>query len=77
VVGDDNVIVDLPSEEYKAREISVYDVFVGGVLNLEPGGMIPGDGTFILGQVIKCDKSSTAGESDFVKKTPDDRPIFN
>ncbi|KAF1846763.1 calcium transporting P-type ATPase-like protein [Cucurbitaria berberidis CBS 394.84] len=56
----------------KTREISVYDVFVGDVVNLEPGDMIPVDGILIQGHGIKCDESSATGESDLLKKTPGD-----
>ncbi|OAL54257.1 calcium transporting P-type ATPase-like protein [Pyrenochaeta sp. DS3sAY3a] len=56
----------------KTREISVYDVFVGDVVNLEPGDMIPVDGILIQGHGIKCDESSATGESDLLKKMPGD-----
>jgi Ca2+-transporting ATPase len=54
------------------REISVYDVFVGDVVNLEPGDMIPVDGILITGHGIKCDESSATGESDLLKKMSGD-----
>ncbi|KAF1828483.1 calcium ATPase [Decorospora gaudefroyi] len=54
------------------REISVYDIFVGDVVNLEPGDMIPVDGILIQGHGIKCDESSATGESDLLKKTSGD-----
>lgn len=54
------------------REISVYDVFVGDVVNLEPGDMIPVDGILIQGHGIKCDESSATGESDLLKKMAGD-----
>lgn len=56
----------------KTREISVYDVLVGDVVNLEPGDMIPVDGILIQGHGIKCDESSATGESDLLKKMPGD-----
>jgi Ca2+-transporting ATPase len=56
----------------KLREISVYDIFVGDVVNLEPGDMIPVDGILSTGHGIKCDESSATGESDLLKKTPAD-----
>ena len=56
----------------KMREVSVYDVLVGDVVNLEPGDMIPVDGILIHGHGIKCDESSATGESDLLKKTPGD-----
>ncbi|KAH7395006.1 hypothetical protein DE146DRAFT_615139 [Phaeosphaeria sp. MPI-PUGE-AT-0046c] len=54
------------------REISVYDIFVGDVVNLEAGDMIPVDGILIEGHGIKCDESSATGESDLLKKTAGD-----
>ncbi|KAF2129269.1 calcium-translocating P-type ATPase [Dothidotthia symphoricarpi CBS 119687] len=54
------------------REISVYDIFVGDVVNLEAGDMIPVDGILIQGHGIKCDESSATGESDLLKKMPGD-----
>lgn len=56
----------------KIRELSVYDILVGDVLNLEPGDMVPVDGILIQGHGIKCDESSATGESDLLKKTPGD-----
>lgn len=52
----------------KPREISIYDVLVGDVMQLEPGDMVPVDGIFIDGHNLKCDESSATGESDLVKK---------
>ncbi|EOA87048.1 plasma membrane calcium [Exserohilum turcicum] len=54
------------------REVSVYDIFVGDVVNLEPGDMIPVDGILIQGHGIKCDESSATGESDLLKKISGD-----
>lgn len=54
----------------KTREISVHDVFVGDVVLLEPGDMVPVDGIFIEGYGVKCDESSATGESDLLKKHP-------
>lgn len=56
----------------KLREISVYDILVGDVVNLEPGDMVPVDGILIQGHGVKCDESSATGESDLLKKTPAD-----
>jgi Ca2+-transporting ATPase len=56
----------------RVREISVYDVFVGDVVKLEAGDMIPVDGILIEGHGIKCDESSATGESDLLKKTTGD-----
>ncbi|KAG9248720.1 hypothetical protein BJ878DRAFT_309245 [Calycina marina] len=53
-------------------EISVFDIVVGDVVQLQPGDMIPVDGIFIQGHNIKCDESQTTGESDLIKKKPAD-----
>ncbi|KAH7068921.1 hypothetical protein BKA63DRAFT_97987 [Paraphoma chrysanthemicola] len=53
-------------------EISVYDIFVGDLVNLEPGDMIPVDGILVQGHGIKCDESSATGESDLLKKVAGD-----
>ncbi|KAF2739008.1 calcium transporting P-type ATPase-like protein [Polyplosphaeria fusca] len=56
----------------KTREISVYDIYTGDVILLEPGDMVPVDGILIDGHGIKCDESSATGESDLLKKTSAD-----
>jgi Ca2+-transporting ATPase len=56
----------------RLREVSVYDIFAGDVVNLEAGDMIPVDGILISGHGIKCDESSATGESDLLKKTAGD-----
>lgn len=54
----------------KTRLISVYDVYPGDIVHLEPGDLIPVDGIYIQGSGIKCDESAATGESDVIKKTP-------
>jgi Ca2+-transporting ATPase len=56
----------------RIREVSVYDIFTGDVVNLEAGDMIPVDGILISGHGIKCDESSATGESDLMKKMAGD-----
>jgi Ca2+-transporting ATPase len=56
----------------KTVEISVYDVLVGEVMLLEPGDLVPVDGILITGHNIKCDESSTTGESDLLRKQAGD-----
>ncbi|MCJ1401874.1 hypothetical protein MMC11_005091 [Xylographa trunciseda] len=53
----------------RSREISVHDIFVGDVVHIEPGDMIPVDGIFISGYNVHCDESSATGESDLLKKS--------
>lgn len=48
--------------------MSVHDVQVGDVLQLEPGEVIPADGVFLHGHNVKCDESGATGESDLIKK---------
>ncbi|KAN0060767.1 plasma membrane calcium [Thecaphora frezii] len=48
--------------------ISVYDVVVGDILQLEPGEIIPCDGVFLRGHNVKCDESGATGESDMIRK---------
>ncbi|KAJ5551053.1 ATPase P-type K/Mg/Cd/Cu/Zn/Na/Ca/Na/H-transporter [Penicillium sp. DV-2018c] len=50
--------------------VSVYDILVGDILHLEAGDSIPADGVLVTGHGVKCDESSTTGESDQMKKTP-------
>lgn len=52
----------------KTVEISVHDVLVGDVVLLEPGDLVPVDGILIEGHDVKCDESSTTGESDVLRK---------
>jgi P-type Ca2+ transporter type 2C len=52
----------------KTVEISVHDVLVGDVVLLEPGDLVPVDGILIEGHDIRCDESSTTGESDVLRK---------
>ncbi|PSN61843.1 calcium-translocating P-type ATPase [Corynespora cassiicola Philippines] len=56
----------------KVQEISVYDVLVGDIVNLEPGDMVPVDGILVQGHGLKCDESSATGESDLLKKAGGD-----
>lgn len=67
---DDRVIKVVRSG--KLREISVYDILVGDLVNLEPGDMVPVDGILVQGYGVKCDESSATGESDLLKKTAAD-----
>jgi Ca2+-transporting ATPase len=56
----------------KTMKASVYDVFVGDVMVLEQGDVLPVDGIFIGGYNVSCDESSATGESDLMRKTPAD-----
>ena len=50
------------------QQIHVHQVVVGDVVLLEPGEVIPCDGVFLSGHNVRCDESSTTGDSDAVKK---------
>ncbi|RFU33301.1 hypothetical protein B7463_g3028, partial [Scytalidium lignicola] len=52
----------------KTQEVSVFDVLVGDVMHLEPGDLVPVDGVFIGGYNVRCDESSTTGESSLATK---------
>lgn len=53
----------------KMAEISIHDLLVGDVMNLEPGELVPVDGIYIGGHNVKCDESSATGESDVLRKS--------
>lgn len=48
--------------------ISVHDVQVGDVCQIEPGEIIPCDGIFLRGHNVKVDESAATGESDLIRK---------
>jgi len=54
----------------KSQVIPIADVLVGDIVHLESGDVIPADGIFIDGYNVKCDESSTTGESTLVHKNP-------
>ena len=51
-----------------SQVLPIADVLVGDVLHLESGDVIPADGIFIGGYNVKCDESSTTGESLLIHK---------
>ncbi|KAI0218371.1 plasma membrane calcium [Massospora cicadina] len=53
-------------------EVSVFEVYVGDIMCLEPGDIVPVDGLYISGHHLVCDESSATGESDAIKKGPSD-----
>jgi Ca2+-transporting ATPase len=53
----------------KQRFVSIYDLMVGDVINLQTGDVIPADSVLFEGE-LECDESSITGESDTLKKTP-------
>jgi Ca2+-transporting ATPase len=55
--------------------MSVHDVCVGDVLQLEPGEILPADGVFLRGHNVKCDESGATGESDMIRKITYDEAL--
>jgi P-type Ca2+ transporter type 2C len=51
-----------------SQVLPISDVLVGDVVYLESGDVIPADGIFINGYNIKCDESSSTGESHLMHK---------
>mmetsp|Transcript_46009 Transcript_46009/g.75054 ORF Transcript_46009/g.75054 Transcript_46009/m.75054 type:complete len:1069 (-) Transcript_46009:310-3516(-) len=58
------------------REISIYDLVVGDVIELSTGDAIPGDALLVHGNDIKVDESAMTGESDAVSKRPSVDPFL-
>lgn len=59
----------------KPALMSVYDVVVGDILQLEPGEIVPCDGIFLRGHNVKCDESGATGESDMIRKVTYDECV--
>ena len=51
--------------------ISVYDVMVGDLVDIETGDILCADGFYVDGYSMRCDESSMTGESDACKKNED------
>ncbi|CAI5758390.1 unnamed protein product [Candida verbasci] len=51
--------------------ISIYDLQVGDIINLQTGDVVPADSILIQGEV-ECDESALTGESETIKKVPVD-----
>lgn len=66
--GEDRSVVVIRSGS--PSQVSIYDLLVGDVVQLEPGDVVPADGILIEGDGISCDESSTTGESELVQKMP-------
>lgn len=49
--------------------VSIYDLLVGDIINLETGDVVPADSVMINGDV-ECDESALTGESNTIKKKP-------
>lgn len=49
--------------------VSIYDLLVGDVINLQTGDVVPADSILFQGEV-ECDESALTGESETIKKVP-------
>ncbi|EFA75309.1 P-type ATPase [Heterostelium album PN500] len=49
-------------------QISIFDVRVGDIIQLDTGDIVCADGVFVEGHSINCDESSITGESNPIKK---------
>lgn len=52
------------------RTVSIFDLFVGDLLRVEAGDVVPADAIVISSSELQCDESSLTGESDLVEKVP-------
>ncbi|KAF9201242.1 hypothetical protein BGZ49_008533, partial [Haplosporangium sp. Z 27] len=57
----------------REQEVNVKDVQVGDVLLMEPGDLLAVDGVVLSSHNITCDESSATGESDALKKDPEEK----
>ncbi|KXS15608.1 calcium-translocating P-type ATPase [Gonapodya prolifera JEL478] len=57
--------------------VSVYDIVVGDIFILDPGEVVPVDGVLVQYSNLKCDESAATGESDAVKKGPQDQFVIS
>ncbi|TNJ28912.1 Plasma membrane calcium-transporting ATPase 2 [Giardia muris] len=55
--------------------ISIFDIVVGDIVILELGDQIPADGLLLQANDMKCDESGMTGETDEIKKDPEDHPF--
>ncbi|KAL6450589.1 PMC1 Calcium-transporting ATPase 2 [Candida maltosa Xu316] len=69
---DREVIVIRNGGEQKL--VSIYDLLVGDVINLQTGDVVPADCILIQGEV-ECDESALTGESNTIKKLPVDEAM--
>ena len=54
--------------------ISIYDLLVGDVINLQTGDVVPADCILLQGEV-ECDESALTGESHTINKVPVDEAL--
>ncbi|EGW31295.1 Ca2+-transporting P-type ATPase [Spathaspora passalidarum NRRL Y-27907] len=64
---EDRELIVIRNGEQKM--ISIYDLLVGDVINLQTGDVVPADSILFDGDV-ECDESALTGESNTIKKVP-------
>ncbi|KAF8931760.1 PMCA-type calcium-translocating P-type ATPase [Dissophora ornata] len=57
----------------REQEINVKEVQVGDIMLMEPGDLLAVDGIILQSHNITCDESSATGESDALKKDPEEK----
>ncbi|KAF9114263.1 hypothetical protein BGX27_011314 [Mortierella sp. AM989] len=57
----------------REQEVNVKEVQVGDILLMEPGDLLAVDGIILKSHNITCDESSATGESDALKKDPEEK----
>lgn len=56
------------------KMISIYDLMVGDITNLQTGDVLPADAILISGEV-ECDESALTGEAKTIKKLPAEEAV--
>ncbi|KAA6357788.1 MAG: putative calcium-transporting ATPase 10, plasma membrane-type [Streblomastix strix] len=57
-------------------QISVFDLLVGDIFQIQTGDILPADGICIESNNISCDESAMTGESELIKKSPEKMPFM-
>ncbi|GJJ70418.1 P-type Ca2+ transporter type 2C [Entomortierella parvispora] len=57
----------------REQEVNVKEVQVGDIMLMEPGDLLAVDGIILKSHNITCDESSATGESDAMKKDPEEK----
>ena len=58
--------------ESKESHISVFELVVGDIIKITSGDVMPIDGVILWSMNLEVDESTVTGESDLVKKNPDE-----
>ncbi|KJH44769.1 e1-E2 ATPase [Dictyocaulus viviparus] len=57
-------------------QVVVNELVVGDVAQIKYGDLLPADGVLIQSNDLKIDESSLTGESDLIRKTPENDPVI-